>query len=87
MPRELLSELMTRAGALGAVLAAQQAAVETLEKALAERFDHHHLAPILRSAPGLGPILAAGSWPRSATTSAGSPPQPAYAPSPAPPRS
>ena len=41
------------------VLAAQQAAVETLEKALGEQFADHPLAPILRSAPGLGPILAA----------------------------
>jgi transposase len=41
------------------VLAAQQGAVETLEKALGERFDAHALAPILRSAPGLGPVLAA----------------------------
>jgi transposase len=41
------------------VLAAQQAAVETLEKALTERFDPHPLAPILRSVPGLGPVLAA----------------------------
>ena len=41
------------------VLAAQQAAVETLEKALGEQFDAHPLATILRSAPGLGPVLAA----------------------------
>jgi transposase len=41
------------------VLGAQQAAVETLEEALSERFAAHPLAPILRSAPGLGPVLAA----------------------------
>jgi transposase len=41
------------------VLAAEQAAVETLEQALAEQFQAHPLAPILRSAPGLGPVLAA----------------------------
>ena len=41
------------------VLAAEQAAVETLEQALGEQFADHPLAPILRSAPGLGPILAA----------------------------
>ena len=45
--------------ALLAILAAEQAAVETLEKALDARFAEHPLAPILRSAPGLGPILAA----------------------------
>jgi transposase len=41
------------------VLAAEQGAVETLEQALAEQFQAHPLAPILRSAPGLGPVLAA----------------------------
>ena len=41
------------------VLAAEQKAVATLEAALAEQFDAHPLAPVLRSAPGLGPVLAA----------------------------
>ncbi len=41
------------------VLVAQQAAVETLQQALGEQFADHPLAPILRSASGLGPILAA----------------------------
>lgn len=34
-------------------------AVEQLEAALATEFDAHPLAPVLRSAPGLGPVLAA----------------------------
>ena len=41
------------------VLTAMHAAVAELEQALAAEFDAHPLAPILRSAPGLGPVLAA----------------------------
>jgi transposase len=41
------------------VIAAMQDAVDQLEAALAAEFDEHPLAPVLRSAPGLGPILAA----------------------------
>ncbi|MBN9619076.1 MAG: transposase, partial [Actinobacteria bacterium] len=41
------------------VVTAMHAAVEQLEAALGAEFDQHHLAPILRSAPGLGPVLAA----------------------------
>lgn len=33
--------------------------VDQLEEALAAAFDQHNLAPVLRSAPGLGPVLAA----------------------------
>jgi transposase len=58
-PVAVEAALGVSAQTLLAVLAAQQAAVETLEKALGERFDTHALAPILRSAPGLGPVLAA----------------------------
>ena len=36
-----------------------QMAVEELEAAIAEAFDAHPLAPVLRLAPGLGPVLAA----------------------------
>ena len=36
-----------------------QMAVDELEAAMAETFDAHPLAPVLRSAPGLGPVLAA----------------------------
>lgn len=45
-------------GLLG-VITAMQTAVEQLEQALAVEFDKHPLAPVLRSAPGLGPVLAA----------------------------
>jgi len=53
-------------GALGttvigliAIIVAMQSAVEQLETALGLEFDQHPLAPILQSAPGLGPVLAA----------------------------
>ncbi len=36
-----------------------QAAVQELEAAMAKAFDAHPLAPVLSSAPGLGPVLAA----------------------------
>jgi transposase len=42
-----------------AIIVAMQGAVEQLETALAAEFDDHPLSPVLRSAPGLGPILAA----------------------------
>jgi transposase len=48
----------TVSGLLG-VIAAMQAAVDELETRLADEFDTHPQAAILRSAPGLGPILAA----------------------------
>ena len=48
----------TAAGLLG-IIVAMQSAVEQLEQALATAFDDHPLAPVLRSAFGLGPILAA----------------------------
>lgn len=48
----------TVVGLLG-VITAMQAAVGQLEQALATEFDKHPMAPVLRSAPGLGPILAA----------------------------
>ncbi len=48
----------TVVGLLG-VISAMQAAVGQLEQALATEFDKHPMAPVLRSAPGLGPILAA----------------------------
>lgn len=41
------------------ILTQMHAAVATLNTALAEQFDQHHLAPVLTSAPGLGPVLAA----------------------------
>jgi transposase len=41
------------------ILTAMHTAVEQLEQALTIEFDAHPLEPILRSAPGLGPVLAA----------------------------
>jgi len=60
-----------------AIVVAMQTAVEELEQALAVEFDRHPLATILRSAPGLGPVLAArvlaeiGDDPARFTTAAG----------------
>jgi len=62
---------------LVAVILAMQVAVAQLERALAAEFDQHPLSPVLRSAPGLGPILAArvlaevGDDPTRFTTAAG----------------
>lgn len=41
------------------ILVAMRTAVDALEAALAAEFHTHPLAPILRSAPGLGPVLGA----------------------------
>ncbi|MCN0155211.1 IS110 family transposase [Salinispora arenicola] len=60
-----------------AIVVAMQTAVEELEQALAAELDQHPLATILRSAPGLGPVLAArvlaeiGDDPTRFTTAAG----------------
>jgi transposase len=48
----------TVVGLLG-IITAMHAGVEQLEAALAMEFAQHPLAPVLRSAPGLGPVLAA----------------------------
>jgi len=48
----------TVVGLLG-IITAMHTAVEQLETALAVEFEQHPLAPVLRSAPGLGPVLAA----------------------------
>jgi transposase len=41
------------------IIVTMRTAVEQLEAAPATEFDRHDLAPLLRSAPGLGPVLAA----------------------------
>ena len=41
------------------IIVAMRQAVDQLEAELAVAFEGHRLAPILRSAPGLGPVLAA----------------------------
>jgi transposase len=51
--------LGTAAAGLIDVVQALQRSVDTLEQQLAAVFNTHPLAPVLRSAPGLGPILAA----------------------------
>lgn len=47
------------AAALIAVIVTMQAGVQTLEKELATAFEAHPLTVVLRSAPGLGPVLGA----------------------------
>ena len=44
---------------LVAIIAAMRASVEQLQAELGREFETHPLAPVLRSAPGLGPVLAA----------------------------
>lgn len=44
---------------LAKIIDAMRESVEALEAELAREFDSHPLAPVLRSAPGLGPVLAA----------------------------
>ena len=41
------------------IIVAMRDAVDQLEAEMAVAFDAHELAPILRSVPGLGPVLAA----------------------------
>jgi transposase len=42
-----------------AIIVTMSAAVDDMQQALSVQFHQHRFAPILRSAPGLGPILAA----------------------------
>lgn len=49
---------LTVTGLITTIIAMQDA-VHQLKIALAAEFDRHQLAPVLRSAPGLGPVLAA----------------------------
>lgn len=51
--------LGTTVSGLVQVITAMQATVREHEAALAAEFEQHPLAPVLRSAPGLGPVLAA----------------------------
>lgn len=59
------------------IITAMRDAVDQLEAALAVAFDQHESSPILRSAPGLGPVLAArvlaeiGDDPHRFTSAAG----------------
>lgn len=51
--------LGTTVSGLVQIITAMQASVREHETALALEFEQHPLAPVLRSAPGLGPVLAA----------------------------
>jgi hypothetical protein len=55
------------------IIVAHAASVEQLEAELGREFEAHPLAPVLRSAPGLGPISPPACSPRSVTTRTGSP--------------
>jgi len=41
------------------IISSMRSSVDALEAELAREFGRHPLAPVLRSAPGLGPVLAA----------------------------
>jgi hypothetical protein len=58
-PSQVEAALGTTVVSLLVILTAMHTAVESLEKALAVEFAQHPLEAVLRSAPGLGPILAA----------------------------
>lgn len=58
-PTQIEAALGTTVTALLAIVVSMQNAVEQLEAVLATEFDAHPQAGILRSAPGLGPVLAA----------------------------
>jgi transposase len=58
-PERVEAALGTTASGLLATIGSMQAALANLETELAREFDTHPQAVILRSVPGLGPILAA----------------------------
>ena len=58
-PARVEAALAGTVSGLVQILEAMRASVDQLEAALAAEFSQHALAPILRSAPGLGPVLAA----------------------------
>lgn len=58
-PAQVEAALGATVVSLLVIITAMHTAVESLEKALAVEFDQHPLEAVLRSAPGLGPILAA----------------------------
>ena len=58
-PAAVEAALGTTVTGLITVITAMQATVREHEAALAAEFEQHPLAPVLRSAPGLGPVLAA----------------------------
>jgi len=58
-PGRVQSALGLTVEGLVATITAMRSSVEQLEAELGREFETHPLAPVLRSAPGLGPILAA----------------------------
>ena len=58
-PPQVEAALGVAATGLLGIIASMHQAVDALEKELGPTFDTHPAAPILRSVPGLGPILAA----------------------------
>ena len=66
------------------VIKTMEAAIATLEVAMAAEFDQHHAAEQLRAAPGLGPVLRDESLARSVMTPRGSRPPAGSVPSPGP---
>lgn len=58
-PEPVETALALTVTGLLAILTAMRDTVDQLEQALAVEFAQHALSPILRSAPGLGPVLAA----------------------------
>jgi transposase len=58
-PAQIEAALATTVAGLVSIVVSMQNAVEQLETRLKAEFDTHPQAVILRSAPGLGPILAA----------------------------
>jgi len=58
-PARVEEALGLTVGGLIEILTAMAKCVDDLEAELSREFDEHALAPILRSAPGLGPVLAA----------------------------
>jgi transposase len=58
-PERVESALGLTVRGLLEIITAMRASVDALEAELAREFNTHPLAPVLRSAPGLGPVLAA----------------------------
>lgn len=58
-PARVEAALGVTVAQLVAIIESMRTAVDTLEAELAREFDTHPMAPTLRSAPGIGPVLAA----------------------------
>ena len=56
------------------IVSSMQTTVKHLEAVLEAEFERHALAPVLRSPPGLGPVLAARVIPRDSPHETGTKP-------------